>query len=98
MEYQQALEACGRKRSADQVHRRGARRAADRQALDRLGRFSQAEVHYKKAIRLSPRDPKIWNDAGYSYYLQGRWADAERAFRTALGYPPDDPGSRPTWG
>jgi Flp pilus assembly protein TadD len=91
-EYQQALEACGHKgldrlRSADEalVERRIAG------ALDRLGRFSQAEVHYKKAIRLSPKDPKIWNDAGYSYYLQGRWADAARTLRTALRYAPDDP-------
>ena len=43
-----------------------------------LGRFAQAETHYQKALKLSPKDPKIWNDAGYSYYLQGRWADAER--------------------
>lgn len=91
-EYQHALEACDRKglarfRSDDLalVERRIAG------ALDRLGRFSQAEVHYKKAIRLSPRDPKIWNDAGYSYYLQGRWTDAERALKTALRYAPEDP-------
>jgi tetratricopeptide (TPR) repeat protein len=92
MEYQQALEACGHKsfgrlRSTDEAL--AERRIAG--ALDRLGRFSQAEVHYKKAIRLSPRDSKIWNDTGYSYYLQGRWADAERTFRTALRYAPDDP-------
>jgi len=59
-------------------------------ALDRLGRFAQAEVHYKKALKLSPKDPKIWNDAGYSYYLQGRWADAEFALRTAGNLAPDD--------
>jgi len=59
-------------------------------ALDRLGRFAQAEVHYKKALKLSPKDPKVWNDAGYSYYLQGRWADAERALRTAGRLAPDD--------
>ncbi len=59
-------------------------------ALDRLGRFPQAEDHYKKALKLSPKDPKIWNDAGYSYYLQGRWAEAERALRTALKLAPDD--------
>ncbi len=58
--------------------------------LDRLGRFAQAEVHYRKALRLSPRDPKIWNDAGYSYYLQGRWADAERTLKTASRYAPED--------
>ena len=58
--------------------------------MDRLGRFAQAETHYKKALKLSPKDPKIWNDAGYSYYLQGRWADAERALKTAVRLAPDD--------
>jgi Flp pilus assembly protein TadD len=59
-------------------------------AQDRLGQFAQAEVHYKKALKLSPKDPRVWNDAGYSYYLQGRWPDAERALRTAAKLAPDD--------
>jgi Flp pilus assembly protein TadD len=59
-------------------------------ALDRLGRFAQAEVHFKQALKSSPKDPKVWNDAGYSYYLQGRWVDAERALRTAHKLAPDD--------
>jgi Flp pilus assembly protein TadD len=59
-------------------------------ALDGLGRFSQAEAHYKKALKLDPHNAKIWNDAGYSYYLQGRWADAEGALRTAARKAPDD--------
>ena len=97
-EYQQALAACehkgiGRLRSAEEALAQ--RRIAG--ALDRLGRFAQAEVHYKKALRLSPRDPKIWNDAGYSYYLQGRWADAERTLKTGSRLAPEMPRSRPTW-
>ncbi len=90
-EYQQALAACehrgfGRTRSADEAlaHRRMGN------ALDRLGRFAQAEVHYKTALKLSPRDPKIWNDAGYSYYLQGRWTDAERTLKTGAKFAPED--------
>jgi tetratricopeptide (TPR) repeat protein len=59
-------------------------------ALDGLGRFAQAEVHYKKALKYSPKDPKVWNDSGYSYYLQGRWADAERALKTAAKLAPED--------
>jgi Flp pilus assembly protein TadD len=92
MEYQQGLAACerrgiGRSHSSEEslAHRRIGN------ALDRLGRFAQAEMHYKKAIKCNPRDPKIWNDAGYSYYLQGRWADAERTFKTAGKLAPDDP-------
>jgi Flp pilus assembly protein TadD len=59
-------------------------------ALDQLGRFAQAEVHYKKALKLSPKEAKVWNDAGYSYYLQGRWAEAEGALKTAARLDPDD--------
>ena len=90
-EYQQALADCdhkgvGRNRSTEAALAN--RRIGN--ALDRLGRFAQAEVHYKKALKLSPRDPKIWNDSGYSYYLQGRFADAERTFRTGADLAPDD--------
>jgi tetratricopeptide (TPR) repeat protein len=91
LEYQNALAVVEGKRhgpfgpaQAALAHRRMAG------ALDRLGRFAQAEVHYQKALKLSPKDPKIWNDAGYSYYLQGRWADAERTLKTAAKLAPED--------
>jgi Flp pilus assembly protein TadD len=91
LEYQDALTVVEKKRHgpfrpSDEAlaHRRMAG------ALDRLGRFAQAETHYKQALNLSPKDPKIWNDAGYSYYLRGRWADAERALMTAAKLAPDD--------
>jgi Flp pilus assembly protein TadD len=91
LEYQQAITALetarrGRFQSAD--HALAHRRMAG--ALDRLGRFAQAEVHYKKALKFSPKDPKVWNDAGYSYYLQGRWSDAESALKTASRLAPQD--------
>jgi Flp pilus assembly protein TadD len=57
--------------------------------LDRLGRFEQAELEYRAALKLSPNDPKVWNDAGYSYYLQGRWPDSERALKTAAKLDPN---------
>ena len=60
-------------------------------ALDRLGRFGQAEAHYRSALDLSPDDPKVWNDAGYSYYLQHRLADAERSLKTAAKFDPNNP-------
>jgi Flp pilus assembly protein TadD len=91
LEYQEALtasEARGRGKARSQEESLSHRRIAG--ALDRLGRFAQAEVHYKKALRLSPKDPKIWNDAGYSYYLQSRWADAERTLKTAARLAPED--------
>ena len=90
-EYQDALTVTENKR-------RGPFRPADSalahrrigSAMDRQGRFPQAETHYKTALKLSPKDPKTWNDAGYSYYLQGRWDDAERALKTAVRLAPDD--------
>jgi Flp pilus assembly protein TadD len=90
-EYQDGLKVVENKR-------RGPFRAADAalahrrmgSAFDRTGRFAQAETHYQKALKLSPKDPKIWNDAGYSYYLQGRWADAERTLKTAARLAPED--------
>ena len=91
LEYQDALTVLETKKRgsfepADSAlaHRRMAER------LDRLGRFAQAEVHYQKALKLCPKDPKVWNDVGYSYYLQGRWPDAEKALRTAAKLAPDD--------
>jgi Flp pilus assembly protein TadD len=93
-EYQAALQACepsspllgGIKNAAKQAlaHRRIG------SALDRLGRFEQAENEYRTALKLSPNDPKVWNDAGYSYYLQSRWADAERALKTADSLEPNN--------
>jgi Flp pilus assembly protein TadD len=59
-------------------------------AFDRMGRFGQAEVHYRKAMALAPKDAKVWNDVGYSYYLQDRYVDAVRAFKTAETIDPNN--------
>src|ERR1700733_5025184 len=66
-EYQQALTVVETKRRsslgpADSAlaHRRMGG------AYDRVGRFAQAEAHYEKALKLAPRDPRVWNDVGYS--------------------------------
>jgi len=91
MEYQDALTVL-------QDKRRGVFQPADEAlahrrmggALDRLGRFAQAEVHYNKALKLAHKDARIWNDAGYSYYLQGRFVEAETALKTALKLAPED--------
>jgi Flp pilus assembly protein TadD len=58
--------------------------------LDRLGRFSESEAHYKAAMKLAPDDPKVWNNAGYSQYMQARWEEAEKTLRTAARLAPDD--------
>lgn len=86
-EYQKAVDVSGQRGG-----RGGQKIGAEQQALaqrrmagafDRMGRFTQADVHYQQALKLAPRDPKVWNDIGYSYYLQNRWSDAERALKTA---------------
>lgn len=90
-EYQDALKIAaarghGELKAADEAlaHRRIAG------TLDRLGQFRQSEPHYQRAMKLASKDAKVWNDAGYSYYLQGRWAEAERSLRTALKLAPGD--------
>jgi Flp pilus assembly protein TadD len=59
-------------------------------ALDHLGRFDEARAHYRQAQRLAPEDPDVWNDTGYSAYLQGRWDEAERLIARAARL---DPGA-----
>ena len=94
-EYAQAIEAAqaaGRRHvTADQEALAHRRMAA---ALDRLGRFAQAESHYKTALELRPDDPKIWNDAGYSAYLRRDWAEAERRLEKAASLDPQDARAR----
>ena len=68
-----------------QAHRRMAN------AMDRIGQFGQAETHYRLALECNPGDANVWNDAGYSYYLQSRWSDAERCLKTAAQINPSDP-------
>lgn len=63
-------------------------------ANDRLGRFALAETHYHKALKHAPKDFRVWNDLGYSYYVQARYGDAERALKTAARLNPDDERAR----
>jgi tetratricopeptide (TPR) repeat protein len=94
-EYQKAIDAA----DAPGRHHDGPRATAEQKALahrrmagalDRLGRFAQAETHYRQALKLDPDNPKVWNDAGYSYYLQHRWPDAIRSLKTAAKLAPND--------
>jgi tetratricopeptide (TPR) repeat protein len=94
-QYQKAIEAC----DGSSAHRLGGRIPAAQRALahrrmagalDRLGRFAQAETHYREAMKLSPNDVNVWNDVGYSYYLQRRWPEAERSLLQAAKLDPDN--------
>lgn len=95
-EYQKATDVCEKYASAGGGDRPGVEKYALAQrrmaaAFDRMGRFAQAQIRYEKALQLAPRDAKVWNDVGYSYYLQNRWADAERALKSADSIEPNNP-------
>ncbi|MHB1560957.1 MAG: tetratricopeptide repeat protein [Isosphaeraceae bacterium] len=90
-EYREAIKIAEARRRRGLNHADAAlahRRLAS--ALDRQGRFRESEPHYRTAQHLAAKDPRVWNDSGYSYYLQGRWEEAETALRTAQKLAPDD--------
>lgn len=61
---------------------------------DLNNRFALSEGYYQLALKIEPRSLLAQNSLGYSYYLAGRWQDAERIFRRAL----DQNGSySPLW-
>ncbi len=85
--YLQAIEASQSRKTAEtraKAHRKLAI------AADRKGRFDEAEKHHQSAIKLASKNPKVWNDAGYSAYLQGNWEEAEKRLRNATKLSPND--------
>ncbi len=44
--------------------------------------------HLEKAVEIAPRFVTAWNNLGTIAYQSGRYADAEKYFRTALGHEP----------
>ena len=52
--------------------------------LDRKGKLVEADEHFARAIKLEPKDVDLRCDRGYSYYLRGQGAEAERSLRAAL--------------
>ena len=49
---------------------------------------------YREAIALAPHDPEIIADQGYSFYLQNRYAEAEKSLKRALELNEDLPRAR----
>lgn len=95
-EYQKALELADAPGGGilDHRERTGLKSQAHRRmgaALDRAGRFDQAGHQFRTALELTPRDANVWNDFGYSHYLQGRYDEAETALRAGLKIAPKDP-------
>lgn len=54
----------------------------------RLGNHELATRHFQRAFERSPRDGRLWNDYGYHHYQNGRWSEAERAFRESCRFEP----------
>ena len=55
------------------------------QARDR-GLWERAARHYRDALRRNPRKPAIWVQYGHVLKASGNLREAERAYRTAIGY------------
>jgi Tfp pilus assembly protein PilF len=56
---------------------------------DKQGEFRESAELYRKALQLSPGNPDIFCDMGYSLYLQRRWAEAEMNLRQAISLNPN---------
>ena len=59
---------------------------------DRQKRFAEAQQNYQQAILLAEnREPDLFNDLGYSFFLQGTLSKAEIAIRKAVALRPTEP-------
>jgi Tfp pilus assembly protein PilF len=58
--------------------------------LDRQKRHREAQAHYAEAQRLAPEKTDIFNDLGYSFYLQGQLNKAESAIAKAVQAQPNN--------
>lgn len=58
---------------------------------DRLGRFDQSDIAYKKVAGLVGRSAVFYNNLGYSYLLRGDLVNARRNFLTAYEIDPANP-------
>ncbi len=54
------------------------------------GKFADADEHFAEALRLSPPNPRLMSDIGYSHYIQHRLDDAQSILRHALELTPGD--------
>lgn len=56
--------------------------------------FRLSEAYYRLAMQIDPRSVLVQNSLGYSYYLAGQWAEAERIYQRGIGY---DSSYKPLW-
>lgn len=56
--------------------------------------FQLSEAYYRLAMQIEPRSVLVQNSQGYSYYLSGRWPEAERTYQRGISY---DASYKPLW-
>jgi tetratricopeptide (TPR) repeat protein len=54
------------------------------------GKWPQAEVEYRAALKAHPASSECWNDLGNAFFEQGKWQDAEKAHRAAVRLDPKE--------
>lgn len=52
--------------------------------------YQDSEAFYTQALQLSPENADVFADLGYSFYLQGKFAQAERSMRKAIEIKPEE--------
>jgi tetratricopeptide (TPR) repeat protein len=58
--------------------------------LVQAGSFDEAIAEFTKAIELSPKDARIYNDRGWAYYKLNRFPEATEDFSKAIEIAPKD--------
>src|SRR5258706_4952052 len=53
-------------------------------------KFAAAEASYRSALKLKPRDPRAHYGLGNVFAHQQRWEDAEKIYRQAIGFAPNN--------
>ena len=52
--------------------------------MDKAGKMEESSEWYDKALKLSPGNPDLYCDRGYSFYLQQKFQEAEMSLRQCL--------------
>ena len=63
-------------------------------SADRAGHFAKSKPAYSKVYKLVGPVFEYHNNVGFSYLMQGRYSDAERAFKAALRIKPGSKTSK----
>ena len=63
-------------------------------ALDQQERYDEARQHYNRALQITPNDPNVLANIGFSYALSGDPITAEKWLRRAMAQPSASPSVR----